>query len=87
MESLPKTEAPALLSVDVAAMEGALAAVEADTKLQSAIKELVRPKYQEVIEAAKGAVQNTARAATYREDLFGVGRPTQGDGSTAHTPI
>jgi hypothetical protein len=53
--------------VEVASVEAALAALEADAGIEAAVKDLLRPKYQQAIEAAKGAAEDLAKAEAYRE--------------------
>ncbi len=58
-------------------VESALAAISADSTLQDAVKDLLRPKYEQANEALKDAAADAAKAAKYRESL------TQAPSSTA----
>ena len=49
--------------------ESALAALEADSGIEDSVKNLLRSKYDQAIEALKQATASTAKAAEYRESM------------------
>jgi chromosome segregation ATPase len=53
----------------LAEVEAALAAIEADTGIEDAVKDSLRPKYQQAIEALKQAADFEAQTADYREAI------------------
>ncbi len=68
-DSVTPTPADAAPALDVAGLEARLAAIEADTGIDDAVKASLRPKYQEAIAALKDADKNAAKAAAYRDAL------------------
>ena len=50
-------------------VESALAAIGADSALEDSVKDLLRPKYEQAIEALKDAAADAAKAAEYRESM------------------
>ena len=58
-------------------VESALAAIGADPALEDSVKDLLRPKYEQAIEALTDAAADAAKAAEYRESM------TQAPDSTA----
>ena len=55
--------------VELKALEIALANMERDADIEDAAKDLLRPKYQEAVEAGREAEYNAAKAASYREAI------------------
>ena len=53
----------------LAEVEAALVAIEADTKIEDAVKNLLRKKYKRAVEALKEAAGFAAKAADYREAI------------------
>ena len=53
----------------IAEVEAELAAMEADSGIEDAVKELLRPKYKQAIQALKDAADNAAKAVSYREAI------------------
>jgi len=53
----------------IAEVEAELAAMEADSGIEDAVKELLRPKYKQAIQALKDAAENPAKAVVYREAI------------------
>ena len=52
-----------------AVVESALATMEADPAIEDSAKDLLRPKYEQAIEALKDAASSATRAAEYRESV------------------
>lgn len=57
---------PALTFEEV---ESALAAIEGDSGIENSVKDLLRTKYKQAIEALKESAINAAKAAEYRESI------------------
>ncbi|MHC4403431.1 MAG: hypothetical protein ACYTG0_27555 [Planctomycetota bacterium] len=55
--------------VKLAEVEAALAAIDADTGIEDAVKDLLRPKYKQAIDALKEAAGFAAKGAGYREAI------------------
>jgi potassium efflux system protein len=53
----------------LAEVEAALAAIEADAGIEDAVKELLRPKYKQAIDALNESTDFSTRAADYREAI------------------
>ena len=53
----------------VAEVEAELAAMEADSGLEDAVKQSLRPKYKQAIQALKDAADNAGKAVSYREAI------------------
>ena len=51
----------------LADVEAALAAIDADTGIEDAVKDLLRPKYKQAIDALKEAADFAVKERTYRE--------------------
>ncbi|MDH3716888.1 MAG: hypothetical protein OES79_02090, partial [Planctomycetota bacterium] len=58
--------APALTLEEV---EAALDAINKDSAIADAVKELLRQRYQQAIEALQAAADNSAKATSYREAI------------------
>ena len=53
----------------VSEVEAALVTMESDAGIEETVKEVLRPKYKQAIQALKDAADNAARAASYREAI------------------
>lgn len=60
----PKDDTPSGLTI--ASVEAALGELEKNSSLDSSVKDLLRPKYKQAIEALKTAADNAARAKQYQ---------------------
>ena len=56
-------------ALTLAEVESALASIEADSGIEDSVKDLLRTKYEQAIEALKEAASNAAKAAEYRESM------------------
>ena len=66
-DSANRTGATANLTI--AAVESQLAEMEANAGIESAVKDLLRPKYKQAMEALKQAAANTETAAEYKNAI------------------
>jgi potassium efflux system protein len=57
----------AMPDLKIADVEAGLEAIEADTGIEDAVKDLLRPKYKQAIDVLKEAADFSAKAAEYRE--------------------
>lgn len=62
-----ENDAESVLTVDT--VTARLAAIEGNSGIGDAVKDLLRPKYEEAIESLKDAAANTARATAFRESI------------------